>query len=101
VTLGKTTDGPRIRRAIEKAQMFDPRRENNTFEEARKEFVGEQNSLSRAQLEVRECEMPLTFDQYSLDRQGKEVIKIINFLYTCINLIKDEKSMLELQHLVR
>jgi hypothetical protein len=38
--------------------LFDPRKEKNTFEEARREFVGEQASSSRAQSEVRECEMP-------------------------------------------
>ena len=39
VTSGKITEGSRIRRAAEKAQLFDPRRERHTFEEARKEFV--------------------------------------------------------------
>jgi hypothetical protein len=45
--------------------------------------------------------MPPTFDQSSLARQGKEVSKLMDFLYTCINLIKDEKVVQELQHLVR
>jgi hypothetical protein len=36
VTPGKTTEGSGIRRAAEKAQLFDPRRERHTFEEARK-----------------------------------------------------------------
>jgi hypothetical protein len=45
--------------------------------------------------------MPPTFDQSALSRQGKEVSKIMDFLYTCINLIKDEKDVQELQHLVR
>jgi len=43
--------------------------------------------------------MPPTFDQYT--RQGKEVSNIMDFLHTCINLIKDEKVVQELQHLVR
>jgi hypothetical protein len=42
-----------------------------------------------------------TFDQFSLARQGKEVSKLMEFLYTCINLIKDEKFVQELQHLIR
>jgi hypothetical protein len=36
VTPGKTTDGSRIRRAAEKAHLFDPRREKHTFEDARR-----------------------------------------------------------------
>jgi hypothetical protein len=53
------------------------------------------------QPEVRECEIPPAFDQSSLSRQGKEVSKLMEFLYTCINLIKDEKFVQEIQHLVR
>jgi hypothetical protein len=45
--------------------------------------------------------MPPTFDQSVLAREGKEVRKLMDFLYTCINLIKDEKAMQELQNLVR
>jgi hypothetical protein len=41
VTPRKTTDGSRIRRASEKAPLFDPRKEKHTFEEERREFVGE------------------------------------------------------------
>jgi hypothetical protein len=51
--------------------LFDPRKEKNNFEEERREFVGEQASSSKEQLEVRECEMPLVFDQSALPRQGK------------------------------
>jgi hypothetical protein len=36
VNLGKTIDGSGIIRAVEKAQLFDPRREKHTFEEAMK-----------------------------------------------------------------
>jgi hypothetical protein len=36
VTPGKIVDGSGIIRAVEKAQLFDPRRERHTFEEARK-----------------------------------------------------------------
>jgi hypothetical protein len=49
VTLGKTTNGSGIKRDAKKEQFFDPRREKHTFEEERKEFVGEQASSSRAQ----------------------------------------------------
>jgi hypothetical protein len=41
VTLGNTTDGSRIKRASKKAPLFDPRKEKHTFEESRREFVGE------------------------------------------------------------
>ena len=101
VTPRKTTEGSGLKRAAEKAQLFDPRRKWNNFEEARKEFVGEKASSYKAQLEVRECEMPPTFDQSTLRKQRKEVIKLVDFLYTCIDLIKDERVVQELQHLIR
>ena len=53
------------------------------------------------QPEVRECEMPPTFDQSAPPRQGKEVINLMDLLYTCIDLIKDERVVQELQHLIR
>jgi hypothetical protein len=40
VTPGKTIEESRVRRAAEKTQEFDPRKEKQTFEESRKEFVG-------------------------------------------------------------
>jgi hypothetical protein len=36
VTPRKTIEGSVIRRVVEKAQLFDPRKERHTFEEARK-----------------------------------------------------------------
>jgi hypothetical protein len=36
VTPGKTVEGSGIRNVVEKAQLFDPRRERHTFEETRK-----------------------------------------------------------------
>jgi hypothetical protein len=48
-----------------------------------------------------ECEMHPTFDQSAPPRQGKEVSKLVDFLYTCIDLIKDERAVQELQHLIR
>ena len=38
VTPGNTTKESRIRRATGKTQLFDPREEKKTFEEARREF---------------------------------------------------------------
>ena len=45
--------------------------------------------------------MPLEFDQSTSLGDGKEVSKLISFLYTFIELIKDEKAIQELQNLVR
>jgi hypothetical protein len=40
--------------------------------------------------------MPLAFDHSSSPEDGKEVSKLVNFLYTFIELIKDEKNIQEL-----
>jgi hypothetical protein len=45
--------------------------------------------------------MPLAFDQSASPEDGKEASKLVNFLYTFIELIKDEKVIQELQNLVR
>jgi hypothetical protein len=45
--------------------------------------------------------MPLAFDQSASPREGKEVSKLMEFLCTCINLIKDERVVQELQNLIR
>jgi hypothetical protein len=62
------------------------------FEEVRREFGREHASSSKTQIEVRECGMPLAFYQSALPREGKVVSKLMDFLYTCINLIKDERA---------
>jgi hypothetical protein len=101
VTPGKTTEESRVRRVAEKTQVFDPRVEKQTFEEARKEFGRDQASSSKTQPEVRECGMPLEFDHSASPGEGKEVRKLMEFLCTCINLIKDERVVQELQNLIR
>jgi hypothetical protein len=90
VTLGKTTKQSGVRKAGEKTQEFDPKREKKTFEEERKEFRRDHASSSKAQPEVRECGMPLAFDQSVSPKEGKEVSKIMECLCTFINLIKDD-----------
>ena len=45
--------------------------------------------------------MPLEFDQSASLGEGKEVSKLTEFLCTCINLIKDERVVQELQNLIR
>jgi hypothetical protein len=50
---------------------------------------------------VRECGMPLEFNQSVSPREGKKVSKIMELLCTCINLIKDERDVQELQNLIR
>jgi hypothetical protein len=50
---------------------------------------------------VRECGMPLEFDQSASPGEGKEVSNLMEFLCTCINLIKDERVVQELQNLIK
>jgi hypothetical protein len=69
--------------------------------EERKEFGRDHASSSKARLEIREYEMPLAFDQSASPREGKEVSKLMEFLCTCVNLIKDESAIQELQNLIR
>jgi hypothetical protein len=45
--------------------------------------------------------MPLVFDQSTSPGEGKEVRKLMDFLCTCINLIKYESIVQELQNLIR
>jgi hypothetical protein len=101
VTTGKTTEESRVRRAAEKTQEFDPRKEKQTFEEARKEFGRDQASSSKTQPELRECGMPLEFDQSASPKEGKEVSKLMELLCTWINLIKDERVVQKIQNLIR
>ena len=70
---GKTTKESGVSKATEKTQVFDAKKEKQIFEEARKEFGRDQGSSSKTWLEVRECGMPLAFDQSALLGEGKEV----------------------------
>jgi hypothetical protein len=101
VTPGNTIEESRVRRVVEKTQVFDPRKEKKTFEEARREFGRDRDSSSKTQPEVKECGMPLEFDQSTLPGEGKEVRNLMEFLCICINLIKDERVVQELQNLIR
>jgi hypothetical protein len=47
ITQGKITEDSGIRKATEKTQMFDEKKERQMFEEARKEFRGDQGSASK------------------------------------------------------
>jgi hypothetical protein len=49
------------------------RKEKQRFEEERREFGRDQDSSSKTQIEVRECDMPLSFNQSASPREGKEV----------------------------
>jgi hypothetical protein len=71
------------------------------FEEERRKFRGDQGSSSKTRPKVRECGMPLAFDQSASPIDGKEASKLVSFLYTFIEMIKDEKAIQELQNLVR
>jgi hypothetical protein len=63
VIQGNTTEELEVRKAAEKTQEFDPRKEKHIFEEARKEFERDQASSSKVRPDVREYGMPLAFDQ--------------------------------------
>jgi hypothetical protein len=101
MTQGKTTEESGIRKATEKTQTFDAKKEKQMFKEARREFMGDQGSSSKTRPEVREYGMPLAFDQSTSFGDGKEASKLVSFLYTFIEMIKDEKAIQELQNLVR
>ena len=45
--------------------------------------------------------MPLAFDQSTSPREGKEVSRLMEFLCTCINFIKDESVVQELKNLIK
>jgi hypothetical protein len=101
LTQGRTTEDSGLRKAIEKTQTFDVKKERKIFEEERKDFKGDQGSSSKTQPEVREYGIPLAFDQSSLPYEGQEVSKMMEFIYTCIKLIQDESIVQELQNLIR
>jgi hypothetical protein len=98
---GKTTEDSGIRKAAEKTQTFDAKKERQIFEEARKEFKVDQGSSSNTWPKVREYGIPHEFDQSASPREGKEVSKLMEFLYTCIKLVQDEIIVQELQILIR
>ena len=50
---------------------------------------------------MRECGIPLAFDRSALPREGKDVSRLMEFLCTCINLLKDESVVQELQKFIR
>jgi len=45
--------------------------------------------------------MPQAFDQLTSPKEGKEVSKLMDFLYTCIKLIQDDNAIQELQSLIK
>jgi hypothetical protein len=45
--------------------------------------------------------MPPIFNQSASPREGKEVSKLMEFLYTCIKLIQDENTGRELKNLIK
>ena len=71
LTQGKNTKDSGIRKATEKTQMFDAKKERQMFEEAKKEFRRNQSFASNTRLEVREYGIPLAFNQFSLPKEGK------------------------------
>jgi hypothetical protein len=47
MTQGKTIEESRVRKATEKTQNFDAKKEKKMFEEERREFRGDQGSSSK------------------------------------------------------
>jgi hypothetical protein len=90
-----------MRKTAKKTETFDVKKEKQMFKEERREFKGDQGSSSKTQPEVREYGVPLAFDQSASPEDGKEASKLVSFLYTFIEMIKDRKSIQELQNLVR
>jgi hypothetical protein len=84
---GKIMEDSGIIKATKKTQTFDAKKERQIFEEARKELRGDQGSSSNTRPEVRDCGIPQAFDQSASPREGKEVSKLMEFLYTYIKLI--------------
>jgi hypothetical protein len=66
-----------------------------------KEFKGDQGSSSKTRPEIKEYGMPQGFDQSASPKEGKEVSKLIEFLYTCLKLIHNENVVQELHNLIR
>jgi hypothetical protein len=98
---GKTEDDHRVRKATEKTPTFDAKKERQIFEEARKEFKGDQGSSSKKQPEIKEYGMPQVFDPSTSPTDGKEVSKLMEFLCTCVKLIQDKSIVQELQYLIK
>jgi hypothetical protein len=67
--------------------MFDAKQERKIFEEARKEFKGDQGSSSKRQPEIKEYGMPQAFYLSTSPTKEKEVSKLMEFLHTCVKLI--------------
>jgi hypothetical protein len=80
VTPGKTTEESGVRRVTEKTQLFDPRKEKQIFEEARREFGREHAYSSKAQPEVKECGIPPGIRSVYLTRRWKRGKKPCQFL---------------------
>jgi hypothetical protein len=45
--------------------------------------------------------MPQAVDQFTSTKEGKEVSKLMEFLYTCVRLIQNESVVQELQNLIK
>jgi hypothetical protein len=101
MTWEKIVENSGIRKVAERTQAFDVKKERKIFEEARQEFKADQGSSSKTQPEIRKYGMPHAFDQYASAREGKEVSKLVSFLYMFIELLKDRKAIQELQNLVK
>jgi hypothetical protein len=90
-----------VRKATEKTPTFDAKKEIQIFEEARKEFKGNQGSSSKRQPEIKEYGMPQAFDLSASPTEGKEVSKLMEFFHTCVKLIQDKGVVPKLPDLIK
>jgi hypothetical protein len=98
---GKTENDHGVRKATEKTPTFDAKKERQIFEEERKEFKGDQGSSSKRQPKIKQYGMPQAFDLSASPKEGKDVIKLMEFLYTCVKLIQDKGAIQESQDLIK
>jgi len=95
-----TPEGPWVKKAVQKPPTFDPLKERDIFQEARREFVGVEALTSR-HIPVNDpiiCDMPLILD--STKSSTKEVSILRGFFQSCMKSIWDQKALEELHYIL-
>jgi hypothetical protein len=85
-----------VRKAVEPLPLFDPRKEKETYQQARKELVGAEwiaSTSSTPPLYDRPSvyDMPPVYDHS--ERKVEKVSTLKDFLRSCLELMKDESSL--------
>lgn len=88
--------GQWVKKAVHKPPPFDPLKEREIFQEARREFVGAEASTSRnpSVNNLIICDMPVILDPTR--NYTKKVSNLRGFLQICMKLIRDQKALEEL-----